>query len=141
MRIVFTEELSIGEAEGDENYMFGNSIAFNTDDEGNFYVADFDSNRILKYDPEGKHLLTIGREGQGPGEFRTLSVPRFDKDNNLYITDSMNQRVSFFDQDGKYIAHFKTLVPLFFSKNGKAYDVADEDGCKFVKRCSFEIQE
>lgn len=107
MRIVFTEELSIGEAEGDENYMFGDSIVFNTDDEGNFYVADYDSNRILKYDSEGKHLLTIGREGQGPGEFRTLSVPRFDKDNNLYITDSMNQRISFFDQDGKYLRQIR----------------------------------
>jgi hypothetical protein len=107
MRILFTEELSIGEAEGDENYMFGNSIAFNTDDEGNFYVADYDSNRILKYDPEGKHLLTFGREGQGPGEFRTLSVPRFDKDNNLYITDAMNQRISFFDQDGNYLRQIR----------------------------------
>ena len=75
MRIVFTEELSIGEAEGDENYMFGNSIAFNTDDKGNFYVADFDSNRILKYDPEGKHLLTFGREGQGRESFALFLCP------------------------------------------------------------------
>jgi len=120
MRIVFTEELSIGEAEGDENYMFGDSIVFNTDDEGNFYVADYDSNRILKYDSEGKHLLTIGREGQGPGEFRTLSVPRFDKDNNLYITDSMNQRISFFDQDGKYLRQIRLqdrYFNLFINSN------------------------
>jgi hypothetical protein len=107
IRIVFTEELTIGEAEGDENYMFGNNIAFNTDGEGNFYVADYDSNRILKYDPEGKHLLTFGREGQGPGEFQTLSVPRFDKDNNLYINDAMNQRISFFDQDGNYLRQIR----------------------------------
>jgi hypothetical protein len=107
MRIVFTEELSIGEAEGDENYMFGNRIVFNTDDEGNFYVADYDNNRILKYDPEGKHLLTFGREGQGPGEFRALSEPRFDKDKNLYTTDSMNQRISFFDQDGNYLRQIR----------------------------------
>ena len=40
MRIVFNEELSIGEVEGDENYMFGSNISFNTDDEGNLYVMD-----------------------------------------------------------------------------------------------------
>lgn len=103
IRIVFKEELSIGEVEGDENYMFGNSIVFNTDDEGNFYVMDYDTKRILKYDPEGKFLLKFGREGQGPGEFQSLSVPRFDHDGNLYTFDVRNQRISFFDEDGNYL--------------------------------------
>jgi len=107
MRIVFKEELTIGEVEGDENYMFGGSISFNTDDEGNFYVADSDNNRIQKYDPEGKYLLTIGREGQGPGEFRSFSLPRFDKDNSLYITDGSNRRISFFDKDGQYLKQIR----------------------------------
>ncbi len=107
MRIVFKEELSIGEFEGDENYMFGGNINFNTDDEGNFYVSDADNHRIQKYNPEGKYLLTIGREGQGPGEFRGLSIPRFDKDNNLYITDGSNRRISFFDRNGNYLKQMR----------------------------------
>jgi len=113
MRIVFKEELSIGEVEGDENYMFGRSIGFNTDNEGNFYVADFDNHRIFKYDPEGKYLLTIGREGQGPGEFQSLSVPRFDKDNNLYIADSLNRRISFFNKDGNYLRQIRMQERYF----------------------------
>jgi hypothetical protein len=107
MRIVFKEELSIGEAEGDENYMFGSVILFNTDNDGNFFVADYDKQRILKYDPDGKYLLTFGREGQGPGEFRSLSIPRFDKDNNLYITDSLNRRISIFDKNCEYVKQMK----------------------------------
>jgi len=109
MRIVFKEELTIGEVEGDDNYMFGSGISFNTDDEGNFYVADSDTHRIQKYDPEGKYLLTIGREGQGPGEFQSLSIPRFDKDNNLYITDGSNRRISLFDKDGQYLKQIRLL--------------------------------
>ena len=107
MRIVFKEELSIGEAEGDENYMFGSVVFFNTDDAGNFYVADYDNHRVLKYDTDGQHLLTFGRDGQGPGEFRSLFVPRFDKDNILYITDTLNRRISFFDKDGQYLKQIK----------------------------------
>ena len=103
MRIVFTEELSIGEAEGEENYMFGQNIGFFTDEDGNFYVSDFDANRIQKYDPEGRYLLTIGREGQGPGEFSSLSLIRFDKDSNIYINDARNNRISFFNRDGTYL--------------------------------------
>lgn len=107
MRIVFKEELTIGEAEGDENYMFGSGISFNTDDEGNFYVTDWENHRIQKYDPEGKYLLTIGREGQGPGEFRGLSSPRFDKNKNLYSTDWSNRRISFFNKNGQYLRQIR----------------------------------
>ena len=103
LRIVFTEELSIGEVEGDENYLFGQNIFFNTDEDGNFYVSDLNNHRILKYDADGKHLLTIGREGQGPGEFGSLSLIRFDKDKNIYTNDAINNRVSFFDKEGKYL--------------------------------------
>jgi hypothetical protein len=103
LRMVFKEELSIGKVEGDENYMFGNLIVFNTDDERNFYVSDVNNYRILKYNPEGKYLLTFGRKGQGPGEFQSLNFIRFDKENNLYIYDSINRRISFFNKDGNFL--------------------------------------
>jgi len=38
--IVFTENLTIGAKDGDENYMFGNKIFVNADASGNIYVAD-----------------------------------------------------------------------------------------------------
>jgi len=111
-RIIFKEELSIGVIEGDENYMFGDRISFNTDKEGNFYVSDLHNKRILKYDPQGKYLLTIGRAGQGPGEFESLSIAQFDKDNNLYVTDRRSKRISFFDNTGKL---FKEIsIPAMF---------------------------
>jgi len=108
-RIVFKEELSIGVIEGDENYMFGSFIMFNTDDEGNFYVSDFDNKRIQKYDQQGKYLLTIGRAGQGPGEFEFLSMPRFDVQNNLYVYDFISRRISFFDRNGKFLRQISKL--------------------------------
>jgi len=120
MRIVFTEELSIGEAEGGENYMFGQTIYFNTDEDGNFYVSDADAHRIQKYDPDGKYLLSFGREGQGPGEFGSLSFIGFDKDNNIYINDVQNNRISFFDKEGKYLRQIRMTErfsnPIFNSK-------------------------
>ena len=107
-RLVFKEELSIGEKEGDEKYMFGSDIVFNTDDEGNFYVTDWDKRAILKYDPSGKYVRTIGRQGQGPGEFQNLSVVRFDRDGALYVTDLSSRRISFFDKDGTYLRQIPT---------------------------------
>lgn len=114
IRIVFKEELSIGEVKGDENYMFGNLVFFNTDEVGNFYVTDWDRKRVQKYDSQGKYLITIGREGQGPGEFQNLSIPRFDKDNNIYFLDVASLRISFFDKDGRFLRQIK--VPSVFER-------------------------
>jgi hypothetical protein len=106
-KLVFQEELSIGETEGSEDYMLGEFIAVNTDDKGNFYVSDLEKKNIKKYDPTGKFLLTIGRQGQGPGEFQNLSNVRFDKNGDLYITDIIPQQIKYFDQRGKYLRQGK----------------------------------
>jgi hypothetical protein len=112
IRILFEEELSIGVEEGDENYMFGNDVAFNTDEDGNFYVTDWDKKRIQKYDPEGKYLLTIGRRGQGPGEFQNISKAKFDKDNNIYVTDIRSRKISFFTKEGKFLRVISSPIRL-----------------------------
>lgn len=112
IRIVFTEELSIGTKEGDENYMFGNDVIFNTDDKGNFYVTDWDRRRILKFDSEGNYLLTIGKKGQGPGDFQNISKVRFDPDGNLYVVDIVSRKISFFDPKGNFLRMIKSLVRL-----------------------------
>lgn len=126
MRLVFKEELSIGEVEGDENYMFGKGISFNTDEEGNFYVTSYDDNKILKYSPEGEYVLSIGRKGQGPGEFQSPSIVRFDKDGFLYVVDSISRRISFFNKDGKYLRQMPLVgrYPDLFSINSDGYIVA-----------------
>ncbi|MFZ2054670.1 MAG: 6-bladed beta-propeller [Candidatus Aminicenantales bacterium] len=104
-KLIFKEELTIGQVEGDDHYMFGEAVAFNADEKGNFYVTDWRRRRILKYDSAGQYLLTIGREGQGPGEFQNLSPApaRFDKDGHIYVTDINSQRISFFDDSGNYL--------------------------------------
>lgn len=101
--LIFKEDLTIGVREGDENYMFGERVYFNVDDEGNIFVTDWDRKRIQKYGPDGKYLLTIGREGQGPGEFRNVWEPEFDKDGNLFVVDISQKRISFFSRDGRYL--------------------------------------
>ena len=83
------------------------------DDEGNLYVADSGWNKIFKFDPNGKFLMSFGREGQGPGEF--MAHPRrahlkisFGNDGKLYVNDPGNSRISVFSKDGKFLKSHKT---------------------------------
>jgi hypothetical protein len=125
LQITFEEDLSIGAEVGDENYMFGSQVFMNTDDEGNFYVTDWDRKTVRKYDPDGKFLHSIGRAGQGPGEFQDVSEVRFDVERNIYLNDVKNQRISFLKKDGYYIRGIKT--PAVFERvvmNSKGFYIA-----------------
>ncbi|GAG80029.1 unnamed protein product, partial [marine sediment metagenome] len=116
MQIVFTENLTIGVKDGDENYMFGNKIFVNADASGNIYVADQDKRIVRKFDAQGIYLQSIGKPGQGPGEFQNISKVRFDKAGSIYLYDDQNQRISWLTKEGNYelgiraIAFFESVV-------------------------------
>jgi hypothetical protein len=107
--ITFTKELTIGVVEGDEDYMFGKSVGFSVDGRGNVYVLDWDRKHIRKFGPDGKYLLTFGRQGQGPGEFQNPSTVRFAPDGSLYISENWGNRLYFFDSDGRFLR--QTTLP------------------------------
>jgi hypothetical protein len=54
----------------DEETVFGIINKVLTDDENNIYLLDAQLSEISVFSPEGELLNTLGREGDGPGEFR-----------------------------------------------------------------------
>jgi hypothetical protein len=54
----------------DDDELFGVITAIISDDKGNVYMLDAQLNEIKVYDADGEWLRNIGREGEGPGEFR-----------------------------------------------------------------------
>ena len=103
------EDLTIGVPEGDENDMFGSSVLFNVDDQGHIYVTDWESKQVKKYGPDGRHILTFGRAGQGPGEFQNPGVVRFAKDGSIYISENFGNKILSFDKNGVFLG--QTILP------------------------------
>lgn len=77
----------------DENVAFNYPADVAVDKDGAIYVLDAANARIQKFGPDGKYLATIGRKGQGPGEFIFPDAISFDKDGNLVVADSAQNRV------------------------------------------------
>jgi len=75
--------------------------------DGRIAVAD-QTPRILVFDAEGHHLLTLGRSGEGPGEFRMLGWLRLLGPDSLAAFDPFRDRVSIFADDGHFA---RTLAP------------------------------
>lgn len=94
------EDLSIGNEE-DENYAFYLTGALIVDTVGNILILDRGNFRIQKFDKQGKYIQSIGRQGQGPGEFEHPSTLYLDSDDNIYVVDS-GRKVHIFDKDGEF---------------------------------------
>lgn len=63
------EDLCIG-SEADPQKLFNLVVDIDCDNAGNIYVVDADNFRIQVFDQSGRYIRTVGRRGQGPGEFQ-----------------------------------------------------------------------
>ncbi len=101
---VLEEDLVIGN-ETDENYMFYRDVRIAVDSPGNIFALDSRNRRIQKYDKNGNYLQTIGRRGQGPGEFLRPDSVCLDSEENIYVQDT--RKITVFNKNGT----FKRTIP------------------------------
>lgn len=70
----FEPVLSLGGADGGpESFYKLYDFAVATDAVGNLHVLDMGNHRVVVFDPQGRHLRSMGRQGNGPGEFEWAS--------------------------------------------------------------------
>jgi hypothetical protein len=102
------EEINIGR-DDDKNYMFWLIHEIQVDDEGRIYVDDARNYRIQIFDRNGNYAKTIGRQGQGPGEFQQPTKLRVHpRANRLYVRDIPSRRISIFNLLGNYLGSVPT---------------------------------
>jgi hypothetical protein len=92
------ETAVIGKEDGAPEEMFGAISSLAVDDAGRVYVSDEMSEDVRVYGPAGEFLGTIGRRGDGPGEFRRPTGLTFDRGGTLYVRDEA--RVQRFTRSG-----------------------------------------
>ena len=104
-RLTLHEELRIGSAhDPDSGFTRIGPIAVDAD--GTAYVAETGESEIRVYDERGRRVRTIGRKGEGPGEFRSISGLGLLGD-TLWVGDASNRRVTLFDREGNVLATFR----------------------------------
>ncbi len=77
--------------------------------DGTFFVSDgYVNTRVVKFDKDGKFLMTFGQRGTPPNETRpsymnTVHAISIDKNRRVYVSDRSNSRVQVFDENGKFL--------------------------------------
>jgi sugar lactone lactonase YvrE len=126
---------AIGSHIGEGPKAFGRIGDFAVADDRSVYVLD-QLNRVVQvFDERGNHVRSIGREGNGPGEFANPVALTWDPEGRLWVVDPGNNRYSVFSADGELIRTYPRPVqgvvgdwPGGFSPDGRLYDVAFEFG-------------
>jgi sugar lactone lactonase YvrE len=96
-------EIPAGLGEGKEAPKPG-KMTFDRD--GNLYVVDRASCRILVFDKERKYKFKFGGIGDKRGEFKLLQDVALDRQGRIYATDALGVPVQVFDRKGAYMQGF-----------------------------------
>jgi sugar lactone lactonase YvrE len=81
------------------------------DKSGNIYVADGigNTNRVAKFDKDGKFIRQWGSTGSGDGQFAGVKSLAIDAQDNVYVADIGNKRIQVFDADGNFKSQFANV--------------------------------
>jgi len=95
------KDLVIGDDQ-DEHSLFYYKTSIRVDRPGNIFVWDPNSFRIQMFDKTGKFVRTIGKKGEGPGEFMDAFQLKFllDGMGRLYVRD--NAKIHVFSSEGRF---------------------------------------
>ncbi len=92
--------------------------------DGNMFVPESGDDRIAVFDSQGKYIYDIGHSGEGPGEFRSISIQEILND-QIHIFDRINRRLNIFKLDGELIRVLP--LPSLLTNQTWAYYPVDED--------------
>lgn len=101
-QVTLTEDMRFGEGD-DPDKSFSQVAFFVVADNGDLIAADIKDRKIKVFDAEGNFLRTIGKSGQGPGEFQIPGGLALTPDNELMIEDSVARRLAYFTLEGEFI--------------------------------------
>lgn len=127
-----SERVIIGDVAGADEYVFGQISGLVVDGVGQIYVADTQANEIRVFSSEGAFLRRLGREGEGPGEFRNISGLALAPD-GLAALDGSVGRVTVFSEAGEVERTFRldrpymifnSYSPMAFDDEGRFFDRA-----------------
>jgi hypothetical protein len=117
------------------------------DKAGNIYIADGigNTNRVAKFDKDGKFIKQWGSTGSENGQFNGVKSLAIDAQDNVYVADIGNKRIQVFDADGNFKSQFAnvgTPMTMCMTKGATQYlyisHAGDPDG--MVDAAIYKVQ-
>lgn len=105
--------LTIGDESGnDENLWFSTIRGLGLLSDGSVAAIDRSSEEIRVFGPDGRHLVSMGRAGEGPGEFRSAWLLWVLPGDTLWVGDYRPWRYNVFTRDGQFVRAVQ-MTPVY----------------------------
>ena len=91
-----------------DDVLLGRITGISTDGRDRIYISDDGEKRINVYTPDGEYLQSLGRKGQGPGEFEYIHNLVIDE-NHVYALDFSKNFINTYFLE---TLEFDTTIPL-----------------------------
>jgi hypothetical protein len=98
--VELTERWRLGGDSEDEDEFFGVIQEIATDADGNVYLLDGQLHQVMIYSSNGEFIRSIGREGEGPGEFRRPSDMVLLPGGNIGVMQQMPGKIVMLTPEG-----------------------------------------
>ncbi len=95
--------VQIGAVDGEDAYLFSRVRGAVRLSDGRIAVLDDRAGEVRIFDAAGRHVRTLGRKGEGPGEFDTASFLGRLPGDTLVVVDTPRRRINFFHPDAGYL--------------------------------------
>ena len=92
--------LTLGGADVTGPTQFGNIRGVHVDRRGNLWVADGQSGEVRLFRPDGSFWKSVGRRGEGPGEFMGLRLLGSFRGDSVAVWDDAQGRLTVLDPEG-----------------------------------------
>jgi hypothetical protein len=102
-------EISPPDAAADTAAYFSRPVAI-AYDQTHIFVLDARDNDIKVFSKTGRFEVSLGRKGEGPGEFSRPSDMDI-LEERIYVADGGNRRVQILDKNGAYLGGYKVPFP------------------------------
>ena len=94
-----------------DSVLFQSIISLDVDSRGRIYAADAAAHGIHLFSPVGDHIVTVGKEGAGPGEFNLLTAAQVGTHDSLFVYDLALRRLSVYAPDRFEEPEYTTFIP------------------------------
>jgi hypothetical protein len=143
--IIQAKELWQAGGEGEDDVLFGVIAQIASDDQDTVYVLDSQLNQIVILSPDGAPVRTIGREGEGPGEFRRPSDMFLTAEGNIAVLQRTPGKIVLLTPGGQPVGDLHVQDPAdqgmrMFSSGRRAGENVVLSVSRFSRRdTGFEI--
>jgi len=106
-------ELVLGQVEGDGADVFASISGLQADAAGRIYVLDRQTNELRIFDAAGRHVRSVGRAGEGPGEYSAANGLLWMSEDTLLVVDQRGGRYTILSSEGDYVRSVRRRLGFY----------------------------